>query len=464
MVSTRQRQLDEFKKDLQTETESIGEPDRIETIKPDAKKKEPSAYYDSDQGRYYMKNDREFWINVTESSVKRFLRLDVYGKMTKVEGLDKAMDEHLLTMQRKLDVEYAGPLAGFPAGLHTVCNNRVLVTKGPFLLRAQPGEWSTLKRFIDELLGVQAVYFHGWMKFARQSMLGKPPFRPGQMLCFAGPPGCGKSVLQGLITDMLGGRSAHPFRYMIGDTKFNSDLFYAEHLMIEDEAASTSIQVRRDFGSKMKSMIVNVTQSFHRKTKEALPLTPFWRLTCSLNNEPENLMVLPPLDESIKDKIILLLCSPASFPGEEEAGNAFAVFLAKLKAEIPAYLAWLRSWRMPKDISNRRFGVVAFQHAELLETLEDMAPEVRLMGFIDTLKPGDDWPREWKGTASDLEAKLLEKDRTGRVAKLLTYSTACGVYLARLKHRYPDRVKQLGREDNRVQWQVIGPKEKPVPS
>lgn len=464
MTTTRQRQLEEFKADIQEVTEAAGEIHRNNEVKQVAKKKEPSAYYDSDQGRYYMQNDRHFWINVSEASVKRHLRHDVYHNVTKLEGLDKAMDKHILNLQRSLDVEYAGPLAGFNAGLHVVCNNRVLVTKGPTIIRANHGRWDTLKKFVDELLGEQAYYFHAWVKFARQSLLSKPPFRPGQMLCFAGPPGCGKSVLQGLITHMLGGRAAHPFRYMIGDTKFNSDLFYAEHLMIEDEAASTSIQLRRDFGSKMKSMIVNVTQSFHRKTKEALPLTPYWRLTVSLNDEAENLMVLPPLDESIKDKIILLLCKPATFPGEDAQEGAFAEFLGTMQTELPAYFSWLRSWRVPQEMKNRRFGVIAYQHPKLLEALEDLAPEVRLMGFIDTLKPGENWPSFWSGTAADLEAALLEKDKTGRVQRLLTYSTACGVYLARLKHRYPERVENLGREDNRVIWRLTGPKDKPIPS
>lgn len=464
MSATRQRQLEDFKADIQEATEAAGEIHRRNDVKTAPAKKEPSAYYDSDQGRYYMQNDRSFWINVTEASVKRHLRHEVYRNLTKVEGLDKAMDQHILKMQRSLDVEYAGPLAGFAAGLHTICNNRVLVTKGPIIIKANAGKWDTLNRFINELLGEQAIYFHAWVKFARQALQGKPPFRPGQMLCFAGPPGCGKSVLQGLITLMLGGRSAHPFRYMIGDTKFNSDLFYAEHLMIEDEAASTSIQVRRDFGSKMKSMIVNVTQSFHRKTKEALPLTPYWRLTVSLNDEAENLMVLPPLDESIKDKIILLACSPATFPGEDAEEGAFADFLHRMQNELPAYFSWLRSWRVPHEVKNRRFGVVAFQNAKLLESLEDLAPEVRLLNLIDTLKPGEYWPLYWKGTAADLEACLLEKDKTGRVQRLLTYSTACGVYLARLKHRYPERVENLGREDARVQWKITGLKEKPIPS
>lgn len=457
--------VDELEKEVKRETKrKQPSVDLAAKNQSKSEKKDPSAYYDSDQGKYYMRNDRMSWIQVSETSIKRFLALEVYNNLSKLEGQDKAMARHLLNMQKTLDVEYAGPLAGFNAGLHIVCNNRILATKSPFIIKAYAGKWNTLKLFIDELLGKQADYFHAWVKAARASMKQGTPFRPGQMLCLAGPPGCGKSVLQGLITLMLGGRSAHPFRYMIGDTKFNSDLFYAEHLMIEDEAASTSIQVRRDFGSKMKAMIVNQTQSFHRKTKEAVSLTPFWRLTVSLNDEAENLMVLPVMDNSIKDKIILLKASQATFPGEEAAHGAFAQFLMGMQMELPAYHAWLSSWRVPAAIQNRRFGVIAYQHPDLLEALEDMAPEVRLLNFIDQLKPGTSWPTEWQGTASDLEAILIERDKTGRVQRTLTFPTACGVYLARLKHRYPDRVQTVGRST----WKILGPKiereEEPIPS
>ena len=59
----------------------------------------------------------------------------------------------------------------------------------------------------------------------------------------------GKSRLQNLITPLLGGRVANPYHYMTGKSNFNSELFGAEHLMIEDEPASTRIEARRNTGS-----------------------------------------------------------------------------------------------------------------------------------------------------------------------------------------------------------------------
>ena len=99
---------------------------------------------------------------------------------------------------------------------------------------------------------------------------------------------------------------ASPYQYMTGATLFNSEMFKAEHLVVEDNAASTDIRARRNFGSFVKTITVNECQPCFGKGRETLNLTPFWRLSISVNDEPENLMVLPPIDESIEDKLILL--------------------------------------------------------------------------------------------------------------------------------------------------------------
>jgi len=59
--------------------------------------------------------------------------------------------------------------------------------------------------------------------------------------------------MQKILTPILGGRAARPYRYMIGTTDFNSDLFLAEHLMIEDEAAATDISSRKHFWPRNSS-------------------------------------------------------------------------------------------------------------------------------------------------------------------------------------------------------------------
>ena len=91
-------------------------------------------------------------------------------------------------------------------------------------------------------------------------------------------------------------------------------MFRAEHLVVEDNAASTDIRTRRNFGAFLKTITVNDDQPCFGKGREAVNLTPFWRLSISVNDEPENLMVLPPIDESIEDKLILLKAYSTPMP------------------------------------------------------------------------------------------------------------------------------------------------------
>jgi hypothetical protein len=68
--------------------------------------------------------------------------------------------------------------------------------------------------------------------------------------------------------------------------------------MIADEVPFQDLASRRVFGSKIKDIAVNSIQTCHGKFVNAIHLMPCWRLTISLNDEDENLLMLPPLDAS----------------------------------------------------------------------------------------------------------------------------------------------------------------------
>ena len=96
------------------------------------------------------------------------------------------------------------------------------------------------------------------------------------------------------------------FTFVSGDTGFNGELFGAEHLIIEDEMAQRDMRSRRRTGTALKGLVANDVQRCRKMYHDAVALKPFWRVTISLNDEPEDLLVLPPLDDGIRDKLILL--------------------------------------------------------------------------------------------------------------------------------------------------------------
>src|SRR5207248_6855214 len=132
-------------------------------------------------------------------------------------------------------------------------------------------------------------------------------------------------------------------------TAFNADLFAAGHLMIEDVAESTDIRKRRAFGANIKAFAVNQEQHCHGKNQQALTLTPRWRVSITLNDEPERLLVLPPIDEDIHDKITLLNVTKRDMPMPTNSAAEVHGFWNVILAELPAFVHYLVEWEISKE-------------------------------------------------------------------------------------------------------------------
>jgi hypothetical protein len=336
-----------------------------------------------------------------------------------------------------------------------------------------------LNRFLEILL-VDGAYdqrpcVYAWLKLAYEALRAGQR-RPGPVMGIAGPRNSGKSLLQNLITEILGGRVAKPYRYMSGHTDFNGELFGAEHLMVEDEAPSTDLRSRRALGAHIKAFTVNETQSCHVKNRQALTLSPFWRLSISVNDEPENLMILPPISDSehdsLGDKIILLRANLATMPMPTETLEQYKAFWQTLMSELPGFLHFLLNWELPTEIRHPRYGMKTWHHPELLLALDALAPETRLLSLIDEVLFTDHKyesacliarskaKESWQGSAEELERLLREHPSFGFEAqKLFNWPTACGTYLGRLAKKYPSRVEPDRSSDAR-RWILhrAGPK------
>ena len=417
----------------------------------------PSFYYGPSAGVFWIPNERGGWVQTNETTVNRLLRQSGHsGKVP--EGSQISLCERMiLAIQQRNDVAYAGPLAGYHAGMHTVCGSRVLVTESPGFIEPDSGEWPLLGRIIRGMLGDQAQYFFGWLKVALASLRsGKS--QPGQALVLAGEVESGKSLLQGIITRLLGGREARPFRYMRAGSEFNAELFRAEHLVIEDEAASADLRIRRWLGAKLKELTVNNAQSCHPKGRQPVLLTPFWRVSISLNSEPESLLVLPPLDNSLADKLMLLRVQRQSMPMPTQTAEQRESFWAALTAELPAFTHWLSEWSIPTELHSPRFGILHFHHPEIVAALSLLSPEERLLALIDRVLFGGENRTTWDGTAADLEHQLRETAAgcAQEAQSLFHYPTACGVLLGKLAQNSEWRVKSRRRGDARL-WRILAP-------
>lgn len=414
-----------------------------------------SIFYSSANHSWWVLTSTGNYVEMDKHLVtKELIRLGVPQKQ-KNEGLSE-IDQFLLTANKE-PVCYSGPLAGHQAGPIEDPNGKILVTNSCRPLQGIDAPCSLILDWLLQLCAEDQKQFNTllfWMHLRRKSLLSGA-WRAGQMLVLAGPAGCGKSFLQSkIITPLLGGRIARPYRYMAGKTEFNSDLFAAEHLAIEDESPGRDLHSRRCLGNQIKSMLFSAVQSCHPKGRTALSLTPIWTITLSVNEEPENLMVLPPLDDTLADKIIILKCRKPSPPsGHPEEMQALLLMVDR---ELPAFAHHLDTLTIPPDYAEPRTGLRHYHSAEIVESLQGLSPEAKLDQLITTVLFQDS--NEWEGKALDLEATLTRYGPLQHEAqRLFSYNTACGVYLARLAASMPGRYRKRTIHGEH-RWRISAPK------
>ena len=405
--------------------------------------------------KYYVENELQEYVPYTKTTLKLILKSFGLRGRAHDDELLSPIDSLIADVSYTKSVAYAGRLAGIRRGCYQMNGKRVLVTADPTIIEGKKGQTPLIESVVKQLFQIgevdQRPRIYGWLKMARKAMLEGFPM-PGQALVLAGPRNAGKNLFQDIITEMLGGRAEKPYRYMVGRSEFNGDLFGAEHLCIADEVPFYDMPSRRVFGSKIKDICVNSLQSCHGKHKEALTLFPLWRLSISVNDEAENLVMLPPLEESIEDKIMLLKVRRAIMPMPSDSPQHRMEFWDAVRAEIPSFIHFVENYEIPEELKESRFGIQAFQHPELVEVLKEMTHENRLMELMQIIVIPENGV--WKGTLEQLETQLLEDSTYKRqLEKLLYYPTALMTYMRRLQKSMPERVKAV-KSNGKRGWEL----------
>lgn len=442
---------------------------------------------------FYDRRDGSYWYKVT-GQYECLKKSDLYLHLRSEHGLAddiyiegvRELDWPLLNAQRTRKLDYAGSLAGHRVGLFSDGGGRrYLVTdeaRGIWDdVKKRPGTPEFFLRFIQELLpDDQWLYFCHWLAVALRS-LRRGDFAPGQIIFFVGEARCGKSLLQYVITEILGGRVANPYKFLVGDTTFNKDLCGSEHWMMEDPGSTTDPRSRREFGDAIKNCVATLNFYIEQKNKDGLLLQIFRRVTCSINNESENVARIPPMDPSMIDKAFVFQCAkvekafapfrevegtPALPNMPKETQNDGELSRAKVWAafmeEIPQIRAWIlaKFKTIPAELRDDRYGIKAWQHPEIMAELSALAPETRLLQLIDQVMfsdgDKDSVMTKWEGKAMDLEAKLRESKFSYETEKILRYSGACGAYLGKLSRNHAQRVS-VRKLDGYSHWTINPP-------
>lgn len=399
------------------------------------------VWFDPNTSSYFAPTNGGEYQRWQKDELNLLLRSSGYRQEFKHEDGLSFLERERLRITQDQSVNYAGPLGGYRPGLHEVLTARVLVTRGPKLIEPADGRWGTLRDFLGQLLGDQARYFCAWVKVAVASLRrGTPPWAPGQLLAVAGPPGAGKSTLQSLITPLLGGRVSSPWDYLAGKTNFNSHIYAAEHGLIGDVNPEISPRARRAFGASIKKLVAEPVHDVHGKGRPAITLTPFLRISLTLNDEPNSLHVLPPLDSDVAGKILLLRSEAVDFEKLTRKFRDWHAYYAQLVKELPAFLFYLRRWAIPATIADQRYGVVSFKDVDLVERVQAISQEENFLETLDVYLFDELGGDNWQGSASALLQKLSANMKPTLLAQVCRDAAHAGIILTVLSKTHPERV------------------------
>lgn len=222
----------------------------------------------------------------------------------------------------------------------------------------------------------QREYFLSWLSRTYKGAVDHNPQR-GQAIYLAGPSGVGKNLLsERVIAPLLGGRQ-EAVDYLTGATKFNQELFSSGVWCIDDATPLSDAKAHRHYSAMMKKMVANSTFMFEAKFLDAVKVPWMGRLVVTCNDDPESLRILPQVDINNKDKLMFFHTSAEPLADKDPE--------PKIKAELPAFAAYLYHYEIPEDCKGgSRFGVKGYLHPELFAEAEDAGPGGIFLQIMDT--------------------------------------------------------------------------------
>jgi hypothetical protein len=264
-----------------------------------------------------------------------------------------------------------------------------------------------IANYLTQLFDEQQLkVFLSWLhRFYRGALEGRP--KKGQALFVAGPHSAGKTFLSFRVIGGLAGGFAEATDYVLGTTTFNGPMFFHPVWTIDDAVASADPRRHATYSQIVKKIVANPTQQFHAKYKDAVTQRWDGRLVVTLNDDPESIAMLPNIENTILDKITMLLARATTVD--------FRNGEAEVTKELPAFAAYVRDFVIPEELQLRhaetaRFGHDSWHHPELLATARQSSSSAGLAEFLEMWRV-DYFRRHaeaaaWEGNATELMVEL----------------------------------------------------------
>lgn len=410
-------------------------------------------FFYAGKGGFAMRSERGYIPLTSETAVRQHLKQ--YRIPTAIMG------EMLCRIREEQLVHHIGSIAGHQPGLHEFNGDRFLVTRGPKIIVGQRETpiflYSLLRDMLhDDQNPEQFKCFLAWLAHCIRAVVGGKR-RQTPALALTGPIGNGKSLTIEIIKRCLGGRSEKAYQFFSGDEKFNAELAGAELLVSDDDAVSRDRRSRVQLAQSIKANLFSNSMRVRGMHSAAFSCAPVHAVVIAANSDPEHLRVLPELDDSMRDKIMLMKTKAAILP-PDVAGRDERIS-QMVDADLPAFVSLLDEMDLT-TFYDERGRLKCFWHPEIVEALGLLAPETQfkdLLYQVDVVQRVIAASGKWVGTAAGLQEILTSQGSGVQQAarSLLAWPTACGTFLGRLAGVAGSGVTKGPKDSNKIQTYII---------
>lgn len=268
-----------------------------------------------------------------------------------------------------------------------------------------PQQWGQNFPFIASVIdgvygSVQGEYFKAWLsRFYQGAYVGKP--EAGHAVFTVGGPGVGKSfIFTAIVSELMGGHTPAG-KFLMGETAYNASKFAKGLWTIDDNVPAATAAKYRHYTSTVKSLVANAVFESEEKFQKAGEVEWTGRLCVTANYTQEDIRMIPELDISIRDKVMVFKANQHKVKFHDKFTNMDLV-----RKEIPFFAKWLLDYQVPAKIKGTsRFGVQYYIHPNLEDFLLDNSPHAYVVEIIDIFRnhffSAGNGPTVWKGTTSE---------------------------------------------------------------
>lgn len=384
-----------------------------------------------DGARFWAFDEDRGWQDYDRDMTRLLLSQAGFSrKLAKGKELSE-VDEVVSHIARIQRVSGAAPMVFHRPGIVDYNGTRFLNTSRRTVIRpfddpemGDPERWPWLREYLSGLFadGGESKFkpldhFLAWLQRFYVGALNLD-LEPGHAIVIAGPPSRGKTLLSRRFIGMtLFGGFGDAGRYLAGGTSFNRAL--CEHAVwsIDDGTSSATAAEHRRFSEALKRQIANPDVQYEAKFRDDTTIPWMGRVIITCNEDAESLSILPHLDHSILDKLMLFKLTPFS----REVARLFSQRPnERMAEEARFFLTWLVNWEPPEgllDPSNPRYGVRPYHSSELVSHAGEIDPAARVAEILCL------WARscinarvtEWRGSVTQLMVELNQMDGVDRL-------------------------------------------------